>query len=177
MLGDLEPELMKEILNNKDRTYSKITPDYINKLVGDGLDSSIGPKCSKMRKNHTFHAESLKNMIPAMIVSTEMMLERWKNYDQRRLQIYEKRIILWYFWHDETLEWSSFHCICNTGIFLSYPCSYFLQILVHLYYELQIGEIGALLCYPFSVVYRVPSFIFLFHCISNVKSSVSVAFL
>ncbi|XP_038716812.1 cytochrome P450 CYP749A22-like [Tripterygium wilfordii] len=78
MLGDLKPELMKETLNNKDGTYSRITPDYINKLAGDGLHSSVGRKWSKMRKlpNHAFHAESLKNMIPPMIVGTKMMLER-----------------------------------------------------------------------------------------------------
>ncbi|CAI0462444.1 unnamed protein product [Linum tenue] len=34
-----------------------------------------------MRKlaNHAFHGESLKGMVPAMIASVEMMLERWKN--------------------------------------------------------------------------------------------------
>ncbi|CAN1794954.1 Cytochrome P450 CYP749A22 [Linum perenne] len=39
-----------------------------------------GDKWSKMRKlaTHAFHGESLKVMVPAMISSVEMMLERWK---------------------------------------------------------------------------------------------------
>lgn len=58
-----EPELIKEILNNRDNTYVKEKPGrYIDKLLGDGLVFSTGEKWTKMRKlaNNAFHAESLK---------------------------------------------------------------------------------------------------------------------
>ncbi|CAL1360116.1 unnamed protein product [Linum trigynum] len=77
-----ELELIKEVLNNKDGTYEK-TPfhNFIRVLLGDGLVLSRGDKWLKMRKlaNHAFHGESLKGMVPAMIASVEMMLERWKS--------------------------------------------------------------------------------------------------
>lgn len=58
-----EPELIKEILNNRDNTYVKEKPGgYIDNLLGDGLVFSTGEKWTKMRKlaNNAFHAESLK---------------------------------------------------------------------------------------------------------------------
>lgn len=58
-----EPELVKEILNNKNENYPKIDLDgYARKLLGDGLSSSKGEKWVKLRKlaNQVFHAESLK---------------------------------------------------------------------------------------------------------------------
>lgn len=60
-----EPELVKEILTNKNDNYPKIDLEgYAKKLLGDGLSSSKGEKWVKMRKlaNHVFHAESLKVM-------------------------------------------------------------------------------------------------------------------
>ncbi|KAA8532860.1 hypothetical protein F0562_033023 [Nyssa sinensis] len=76
-----ESELVKEILNNRDKAYPKADlGGYMTKLLGDGLVTSEGEKWAKLRKlaNHAFRAESLKNMIPAMIASVEMMLEKWK---------------------------------------------------------------------------------------------------
>lgn len=58
-----EPELVKEILNNKNENYPKIDLEgYARKLLGDGLSSSKGEKWVKLRKlaNQVFHAESLK---------------------------------------------------------------------------------------------------------------------
>ena len=58
-----EPELIKEILNNKDKAYPKeAAVGYMKKLFGDGLSASEGEKWAKMKKlaNHAFHAESLK---------------------------------------------------------------------------------------------------------------------
>jgi PHYB activation tagged suppressor 1 len=58
-----EPELIKEILNNKDRAYPKAkAPNYVKQLLGDGLVTSEGEKWLKMRKlaNHAFHGGSLK---------------------------------------------------------------------------------------------------------------------
>ena len=58
-----EPELIKEVLNNKNRAYPKAPVEgYIKKLVGDGLATTEGEKWTKLRKlaNYSFHAESLK---------------------------------------------------------------------------------------------------------------------
>ena len=58
-----EPELIKEIMNNRDNAYSKSdNGNYAKKLLGDGLVTSEGEKWAKMRKlaNYAFHAESLK---------------------------------------------------------------------------------------------------------------------
>ncbi|KAL2559177.1 Cytochrome [Forsythia ovata] len=92
-----EPEVIKEILNNKDDKYPKIDLEgYAKKLLGDGLSSSKGEKWAKMRKvaNHVFHAESLKNMIPAMISSVEMMLEKWKEHEGNEIEVFEEFRVL-----------------------------------------------------------------------------------
>ncbi|KAK9149116.1 hypothetical protein Scep_007873 [Stephania cephalantha] len=76
-----EPELIKEILNNKDGTYPKFQIEgYFKKLLGDGLVTVEGKKWITQRKiaNHSFHADSLKGMVKAMTESVEMMLERWR---------------------------------------------------------------------------------------------------
>ncbi|KAJ7953944.1 Cytochrome P450 [Quillaja saponaria] len=88
-----EPELIKEIMNNKDRAYPKNKAQgYIKKLLGDGLVTSEGEKWAKMRKlaNYTLHGESLKSMNPAMIASVEMMLARWKQYEGKEIEVYEE---------------------------------------------------------------------------------------
>jgi len=59
-----EPELVKEVLLNRDKTYPKTgSKDFAKKIVGDGLASIPGgEKWAKKRKlaNHAFHGESLK---------------------------------------------------------------------------------------------------------------------
>ncbi|OVA02437.1 Cytochrome P450 [Macleaya cordata] len=58
-----EPDLIKEILNNRDGTYTKRKMDgYTKKLFGDGLVMNRGEKWARHRKlaNHAFHGESLK---------------------------------------------------------------------------------------------------------------------
>ncbi|XP_057485067.1 cytochrome P450 CYP749A22-like isoform X2 [Actinidia eriantha] len=84
-----ESKLVKEIFNNKEKAYWKTeTEGYLKKLFGDDLLTSEGEKWAKQRKlaNHAFHAQSLKNMIPAMIVSVEMMLERWKLHEGKEIE-------------------------------------------------------------------------------------------
>ncbi|CAN1795303.1 Cytochrome P450 CYP749A22 [Linum perenne] len=60
-------------------------PELIKEdLIGDGLVVSRGEKWVKMRRlaNHAFHVGFLlllQGMVPAVIASVEMMLERWKN--------------------------------------------------------------------------------------------------
>ncbi|CAN0916589.1 Cytochrome P450 CYP749A22 [Linum grandiflorum] len=74
-----EPDLIKEVLAAKDGSYEKEAFLVIMRdLLGDGLVVSRGEKWTKMRRlaNHGFHGESLKGMVPAMIASIEMMLER-----------------------------------------------------------------------------------------------------
>lgn len=58
-----EAELIREILTNRDKIYTKGDFQfYIKKLLGDGIFTSDGEKWSKMRKlaNYAFHTENLK---------------------------------------------------------------------------------------------------------------------
>ncbi|KAH7569957.1 hypothetical protein JRO89_XS05G0024100 [Xanthoceras sorbifolium] len=92
-----EPELIKEILNNKDGSYPKTKLEgYVKKLLGEGLVTSEGEKWFKQRKlaNHAFHGESLKGMIPAMIASVEMMLERWRQNDGKEIDVFQEFRVL-----------------------------------------------------------------------------------
>ncbi|KAG5521334.1 hypothetical protein RHGRI_033777 [Rhododendron griersonianum] len=88
-----ELELIKEILNNKDGTYIKAKVDvFSTKLLGDGIVLSEGKRWSKLRKiaNHAFYAESLKGMIPAMIASVETMLEKWRQNEEKEIDVYKE---------------------------------------------------------------------------------------
>ncbi|KAJ4823836.1 hypothetical protein Tsubulata_017989 [Turnera subulata] len=90
-------ELIKEMLTNKEEIYGKIGfQGYITKLLGDGLVLSRGEKWLKIRKlaNHAFHSESLKDMVPAMIKSAEMMLERWRCLDGKEVEVFEEFKVL-----------------------------------------------------------------------------------
>ena len=58
-----EPELIKEILNNRERIYPKVKAHaYIKKVLGDGVATSEGEKWAKMRKitSYAFQTEGLK---------------------------------------------------------------------------------------------------------------------
>ncbi|KAL6187822.1 hypothetical protein ACLB2K_039217 [Fragaria x ananassa] len=89
-----EPELCKQILNNKDRAYPKRESLYfVKKLLGDGLVTIVEhEKWAKLRRiaTHAFHGESLKTMIPDMIASAETMLERWKIHEGKEIEVYEE---------------------------------------------------------------------------------------
>lgn len=88
-----EAELIKEIMNNKDGAYPKLELGrYAKKLLGDGLSSTEGAKWVKLRKlaNGVFHGESLKGMIPAMITSTENMLQKWKERKGEEIEVFEE---------------------------------------------------------------------------------------
>nr|GLL39357.1 cytochrome P450 CYP749A22-like [Ipomoea trifida] len=87
-----EPELIKEVLANKEGAYPKMELDgYAKKLLGEALITNEGEKWAKVRKlaNHTFHAESLKRMVPEMIGSVEVMLERWKELEGKELDVFK----------------------------------------------------------------------------------------
>ncbi|KAI8539356.1 hypothetical protein RHMOL_Rhmol09G0176200 [Rhododendron molle] len=88
-----ELEYVKEVLNDKENIYVKGGIEgFLKKLLGDGLATSKGEKWAKQRKlaNHAFYAESLKNMVPAMIESVEMMLERWKHHEGKEIEVFEE---------------------------------------------------------------------------------------
>ncbi|XP_047981840.1 cytochrome P450 CYP749A22-like [Salvia hispanica] len=85
-----EPELIKEILSNKEGAYPKTTAKgYIKKLLGDGLLVAEGEKWSKLRKlsNHAFHGDCLKEMVPAMIACAETMLEKRRSYHGKEIEV------------------------------------------------------------------------------------------
>ncbi|KAM7461969.1 hypothetical protein LguiA_030090 [Lonicera macranthoides] len=65
---------------------------YAKKLLGEGLVTNEGEKWAKIRKiaNHTFHAESLKRMIPDMSASVEIMLERWRHYEGKEIDVFKE---------------------------------------------------------------------------------------
>lgn len=89
-----EPELIKEVLNNRNGAYPKTEANsFVRKLMGDGLlTAAEGEKWAKLRKlaNYAFHGESLKGMNPAMISSVEVMLERWRNYEGKEVEVFEE---------------------------------------------------------------------------------------
>ncbi|KAI3861952.1 hypothetical protein MKW98_018235 [Papaver atlanticum] len=88
-----EVELVKEILNNKDGAYPKWKAEgYHKKLLGDGLATAEGNKWVRQRKlaNHAFHADGLKGMVPAMIESVEIMVEKWKEYEGKEIEVFNE---------------------------------------------------------------------------------------
>ncbi|KAK8317250.1 hypothetical protein V6Z12_A13G097700 [Gossypium hirsutum] len=97
MLVITEPELIKELLKNSERAFPKRTSrerkkedDFVLKILGDGLVTSEGEKWAKKRKlaNHAFHGETLKSMSPAVIASVETMLERWKLFEGKEIEVF-----------------------------------------------------------------------------------------
>ncbi|KAK6922216.1 Cytochrome P450 [Dillenia turbinata] len=93
----MDLEIIRDVLNDKDGAYQKHkTQGFSKKLFGDGLVASEGEKWAKLRKiaNHTFHAESLKNMVPGMISSAEAMLERWRDFEGKEIEVFEEFRVL-----------------------------------------------------------------------------------
>ncbi|GER50467.1 cytochrome P450, partial [Striga asiatica] len=85
-----EPDLIKEILSNRENFYPKPKiKGYLTKLLGDGIVRAEGEKWLKLRKlaNHAFHGECLKDMVPAKIASVEAMLDNWKNYEGKEIEV------------------------------------------------------------------------------------------
>ncbi|KAJ9564010.1 hypothetical protein OSB04_009170 [Centaurea solstitialis] len=88
-----DPELVKEILSNREGAYPKMEMEgYAKKLLGEALITNEGEKWEKVRKlaNRTFHAESLKNMVPEMSSSAEAMLQRWKDYEGQEIDVHKE---------------------------------------------------------------------------------------
>ncbi|CAN1313162.1 Cytochrome P450 CYP749A22 [Linum perenne] len=93
-----EPELIKEILSNKEGVFTKakLFSSFLQKIFGDGIVMAEGEKWAKLRKlaNFALHGENLKGMVPDMITSVEMMLERWKDYDGKEIEVHKEFKIL-----------------------------------------------------------------------------------
>ncbi|KAJ8774678.1 hypothetical protein K2173_017124 [Erythroxylum novogranatense] len=92
-----EPDLIKEIMNNKDGKYPKPEPQsYVKKLFGDGIGMTNGAKWVKLRKlaNHAFNGNSLRNMIPSMITSIETMLKRWEEHEGKEIEVFQEFKVL-----------------------------------------------------------------------------------
>ncbi|KAJ9174138.1 hypothetical protein P3X46_017198 [Hevea brasiliensis] len=91
-----ELQLVKEILNNKDEYPKPEFKSFTKKIFGDGLLRARGEKWFRQRKlaNHAFHGENLKGMIPAMIASVEMMLERWRQHEGKEIEVNKEFKIL-----------------------------------------------------------------------------------
>ncbi|KAG8499827.1 hypothetical protein CXB51_006549 [Gossypium anomalum] len=88
-----EPELVKEILKNSEKTFPKRKPTiYLSKLLGNGLVTVEGGKWAEQRKlaNYVFHGESLKNMTPAVIASVETMLGKWKAQEGKEIEVFHE---------------------------------------------------------------------------------------
>ncbi|KAL8227716.1 hypothetical protein R6Q57_015300 [Mikania cordata] len=88
-----EPELVKEVLSNREGGYPKMDMvGYAKKLLGESLITNEGEKWAKVRKlaNHTFHAESLKKMIPEMSRSIETMLEKWREFEGQEIDVHKE---------------------------------------------------------------------------------------
>ncbi|KAL5854172.1 hypothetical protein ACOSQ4_003974 [Xanthoceras sorbifolium] len=83
-----EPGLIKDILNNKEKSYPKREAKfYEKKLLGEGL-------LTVHVASHTFHAESLKRKIPAMITTVEGMLERWRSHEGKDIEVVHEFMVL-----------------------------------------------------------------------------------
>ncbi|CAN1794901.1 Cytochrome P450 CYP749A22 [Linum perenne] len=78
VLGD--PELIKQAMSNKDGVLpkAKVPSNFLRMIFGDGVVATEGEKWIKLKKlaNFFLHGENLKSMVPGMIASVEMMLER-----------------------------------------------------------------------------------------------------
>ncbi|MCL7037863.1 hypothetical protein MKW94_008528 [Papaver nudicaule] len=92
-----EPELIKEILTNKDGVYLKPeVKGHVKMILGNGLSMVDGQTWVHRRKlaNHAFYAENLRGMVPAMITAVVVMFERWKDHDGKEIDVYEEFRIL-----------------------------------------------------------------------------------
>ncbi|MFS7959831.1 putative cytochrome P450 [Helianthus anomalus] len=88
-----EPELLKQIMSVRDLTARiQGTGPAFNKIFGGGLIFSQGEKWATQRKlaTHAFNGGRLKNMVPTMVESVEMMLKRWKDAGTKEKDVHEE---------------------------------------------------------------------------------------
>ncbi|XP_022945316.1 cytochrome P450 CYP749A22-like [Cucurbita moschata] len=85
-----DPEMIKEVFHDRQKNYPKAKlDDHLLRIFGNGLVTSEGERWAKSRKiaNYAFHGDSLKNMIPAMIECAATMIERWKLFEGKELDV------------------------------------------------------------------------------------------
>ncbi|XP_039162915.1 cytochrome P450 CYP749A22-like [Eucalyptus grandis] len=88
-----DTELVKEVLNNRDKTYVKPEfPEDVKKILGDGLVATEGKKWARQRRlaHLAFYGESLKGMIPAMVDSVHTLLERWQKLEAKEVELFKE---------------------------------------------------------------------------------------
>ncbi|KAL2245523.1 UNVERIFIED_CONTAM: Cytochrome, partial [Sesamum indicum] len=75
----MEPELIKEVLNNN-HIFKKPTPNPLARFLVCGINGYEDDKWSKHRKiiNPAFYVEKLRHMVPAMHRSCVEMIEKWE---------------------------------------------------------------------------------------------------
>ncbi|KAE8736381.1 11-oxo-beta-amyrin 30-oxidase [Hibiscus syriacus] len=76
----MEPNLIKEILNNKSGDFPKPKTNSFTQLFVSGLATYNGDKWAKHRKivDPAFHLEKMKHMMPALDVCTDEMISKWR---------------------------------------------------------------------------------------------------
>ncbi|PPD99737.1 hypothetical protein GOBAR_DD03209 [Gossypium barbadense] len=98
-----DPEIVKEVLRNSEKAFPKGKPtNFFEKMLdkmtilGDGLVTTESEKWARQRKlaNYAFHGKSLKNMIPAVVVSVETMLEKWKGREGKEMEVFQEFTLL-----------------------------------------------------------------------------------
>ncbi|KAF7837918.1 cytochrome P450 72A15-like [Senna tora] len=76
-----DPELMRQVLSNKQGHFQKppLNPNIL--IITKGLSTLEGYKWERRRKtlNPAFHMERLKEMLPVFSTSCSKMIERWQN--------------------------------------------------------------------------------------------------
>ncbi|XP_065860615.1 cytochrome P450 CYP749A22-like isoform X1 [Euphorbia lathyris] len=87
-----DTHLAKEILYNQELYPKPEFESYVKRMFGDGLVTTKGDKWTSQRKlaNHAFHGDNLKGMIPAMISSLDIMLERWRKNEGKEIEVYQE---------------------------------------------------------------------------------------
>ncbi|WCJ22077.1 Cytochrome P450 CYP749A22 [Euphorbia peplus] len=87
-----DTNLAKEILYDQELYPKPAFESYVKRMFGDGLVTTKGEKWNSQRRlaNHAFHGENLKAMVPAMISSLEIMLERWRKKGEKEIEVYQE---------------------------------------------------------------------------------------
>ncbi|PKA53694.1 Cytochrome P450 734A1 [Apostasia shenzhenica] len=92
-----EPEMVKAVLWDRDGAYPKYeAPEFMKKLLGDGLVTTKGKKWVKKRRLavHAFRSESIKGMIPAIVTGVEAMLTKWVELEGKEVDLFKEFSIL-----------------------------------------------------------------------------------
>ncbi|PKU84032.1 cytochrome P450 CYP749A22 [Dendrobium catenatum] len=95
VVGDIE--LVKEILRDREGEFTKNEPpEFMKKMLGNGLVTSNGQKWVKQRKlaSHAFRSEYLKEMVPAIVDAVEAMLQKWVEYEGKEIDFFKEFCIL-----------------------------------------------------------------------------------